>query len=188
MLVRTKLTTLNLSALPRYHSLHLYFNHPAHLFPDTAVISTMRIWLQHHTPDWVEYPEFFLTICTRPRNQNQLCQTTTAPLILQSAENYHLTHRWHCSLILLMPDHLHALVQVPERYKLTQVIGSWKGYLARNLGIRWHRGFFDHRIRRAESLNEKWNYIEMNPVRAGYVKKPEEWPYRWSPEIPSSQL
>ena len=81
-----------------------------------------------------------------------------------------------------MPDHLHALIQVPEKYKLTQVIGSWKGYLAKKLDIRWHRGFFDNRIRRSESLNEKWNYIEMNPVRAGFVKKPEEWPYRWSPK------
>ena len=81
-----------------------------------------------------------------------------------------------------MPDHLHALIQVPERHKLTQVIGSWKAYLARNLGIRWHRGFFDHRIRRAESLGEKWNYIEMNPVRSGFVKNPKDWPYRWPPE------
>jgi REP element-mobilizing transposase RayT len=79
-----------------------------------------------------------------------------------------------------MPDHLHALIQVPEKYKLTQVIASWKGYLAKNLGIRWHRGFFDNRIRRSESLNEKWNYIEMNPVRSGYVEKPGEWPYRWT--------
>jgi hypothetical protein len=62
------------------------------------------------------------------------------------------------------------------------VIASWKGYFARSLHIRLYRGFFDHRIRRSESLNEKWNYIVMNPVRAGFVKKPEEWPYRWSPE------
>ena len=81
-----------------------------------------------------------------------------------------------------MPDHLHALIQVPERYKLTHVIASWKGYLARNLRIHWHRGFFDHRIRRSESLNEIWNYIVMNPVRSGFVKKPEEWLHRWAPE------
>jgi len=142
----------------------------------------VRIWLKHETPYWVEYPEFFITICTRPRHLNQLCLPERSDFILRSAEEYHLLHRWHCSLILLMPDHLHALIQVPERSKLTHVIASWKGYLTRNLNIRWHRGFFDHRIRRSESLNEKWNYIEMNPVRAGFVKKPEEWPYRWSPE------
>ena len=146
------------------------------------MISYVRIWLKHETPNGVEYPEFFITICTRQGNQNQLCHITIAPLILKSAEKYHLTHRWHCSLILLMPDHLQAMIQVPERFKLTQVISSWKGYLAKNLGIRWHRGFFDHRIRRAASLNEKWNYIEMKPVRAGFVTNPNDWPYRWSPE------
>ena len=148
----------------------------------------MRIWLKHETPYWVEYPEFFITICTRPRHLNQLCPPKRSDFILRSAEKYYHLHRWHCSLILLMPDHLHALIQVPERHKLTHVIASWKGYLARNLGIRWHRGFFDHRIRRSESLNEKWNYIEMNPVRAGFVKKPEEWPYRWSPEGTDDRL
>ena len=142
----------------------------------------MRIWLKHETPYWVEYPEFFITICTRPRHLNQLCLPERSDFILLSAEKYHHLHRWHCSLILLMPDHLHALIQVPERCKLTHVIASWKGYLARNLNILWHRGFFDHRIRRSESLNEKWNYIEMNPVRAGFVTQPKDWPYRWSPE------
>ena len=130
----------------------------------------------------MEYPEFFITICTRPKDLNQLCLQVRSNFILRSAEEYHRLHHWHCSLILLMPDHLHALIQVPERSKLTQVIGFWKGYLAKSLDIRWHRGFFDHRIRRSESLNEKWNYIEMNPVRSGFVKKPEEWPHRWSPE------
>jgi hypothetical protein len=84
--------------------------------------------------------------------------------------------------MVLMHDHLHALIQVPERLKLSRVIASWKSYLAKNLGIRWHHGFFDHRIRRSKSLNEKWNYVVMNPVRAGFVKNTEEWSYRWSPE------
>ena len=142
----------------------------------------MRIWLKHETPNWVEYPEFFITICTRPRRVNQLCLPERSNLVLQSAKEYHRLHRWHCSLIMLMPDHLHALIQVPERLKLSHVIASWKSYLTKNLGIRWHHGFFDHRIRRSESLNEKRNYIEMNPVRSGFVKKPEEWPHRWSPK------
>ena len=142
----------------------------------------MRIWLKHETPNWVEYPEFYITICTRPKDLNQLCLQEISNIILRSAEEYHRLHRWHCSLILLMPDHLHALVQVPESYKLTRVISSWKSYLTKNLGIHWHRGFFDHRIRRCESLNEKWNYIVMNPVRAGFVSQPEHWPHRWAPE------
>jgi len=142
----------------------------------------VRIWLKHETPDWVDYPEFFITICTRPKHLNQLCLPERSDLILQSAEEYHRLHRWQCALILLMPDHLHALIQVPERLKISKVIASWKSYLAKNLGIRWHHGFFDHRIRRSESLTEKWNYIVMNPVRAGFVTQPEDWPHRWAPE------
>ena len=143
----------------------------------------MRIWLKHGTPDWVQYPEFFITICTRPKYLNQLCLTEKSNFILRSAERYHHLHRWNCPLILPMLDHLHALIQVPEKYKLTQVIGSWKGYLAKKLDIRWHLGFIDSRIRRSESLNEKWNYIAMNPVRFGFVKNPSDWPYRWSPKV-----
>ena len=105
----------------------------------------------------MEYPEFIITICTRPKDLNQLCLLESSNFILRSAEEYHLLHRWHCSLMLLMPDHLHALIQVPERLN-------------------------DHRIRRSESLTEKWNYIVMNPVRAGFVSQPEHWPHRWSPE------
>jgi len=142
----------------------------------------VRIWLKHETPYWVQYPEFFITISTRPKHLNQLCLPERSDFILRSAEEYHRLHRWHCSLMVLMPDHLHALIQVPERLKLYRIISSWKSYLTKNLGIRWHRGFFDHRIRRSESLNEKWNYIVMNPVRAGFVTQPKDWPHRWSPE------
>ena len=42
----------------------------------------------------------------------------------------------------------------------------------------WQPGSFDRLLRREESLEEKWNYIRENPVRAGLVKNWEEWPYR----------
>ena len=41
----------------------------------------------------------------------------------------------------------------------------------------WQEGFFDHRLRHDESLEEKTYYIRMNPVRAGLIEKPETWPY-----------
>jgi hypothetical protein len=36
---------------------------------------------------------------------------------------------------------------------------------------------FDHRLRRDESLDEKARYILANPVRAGLVKREEDWPW-----------
>ena len=41
----------------------------------------------------------------------------------------------------------------------------------------WQRGFFDHLLRSAESYGQKWNYVRENPVRAGLVAQPEDWPY-----------
>jgi len=53
----------------------------------------------------------------------------------------------------------------------------WKGYQTKGPGIEWQEGFFDHRIRSSESAEEKRQYILMNPVRAGLVARPDDWPY-----------
>lgn len=42
----------------------------------------------------------------------------------------------------------------------------------------WQEGFFDHVLRNSESYSQKWEYVRMNPVRAGLCKKPEDWPYQ----------
>ena len=42
----------------------------------------------------------------------------------------------------------------------------------------WQPGFFDHLLRHNESYAEKWNYVWHNPVRAGLVARPEDWPYQ----------
>jgi len=53
------------------------------------------------------------------------------------------------------------------------------GFSARNrpYGRAWQDGFFDHVLRSSESYGEKWEYVRMNPVRAGLVKQTEDWPF-----------
>jgi REP element-mobilizing transposase RayT len=48
---------------------------------------------------------------------------------------------------------------------------------AEQLGRAWQNGFFDHLLRGGESYAEKWNYVRMNPVRAGLVEQPDDWPF-----------
>jgi hypothetical protein len=43
---------------------------------------------------------------------------------------------------------------------------------------RWQKGFFDHLIRHSESYSQKWEYVRQNPVRAGLVSSPGEWPWQ----------
>ena len=80
-----------------------------------------------------------------------------------------------------MPDHLHALVACPRDEDLAKMVATWKRFTAHDAGIAWQKGFFDHRLRNDESLQEKAHYIRMNPVRKGLVAQPEDWPYVWSP-------
>ena len=42
---------------------------------------------------------------------------------------------------------------------------------------RWQDGFHDHKFRTSESESRKWEYVCLNPVRGGFVKRPEEWPF-----------
>jgi REP element-mobilizing transposase RayT len=40
---------------------------------------------------------------------------------------------------------------------------------------RWQQSFHDHKFRTAEGEARKWEYICLNPVRAGLVTRPELW-------------
>ncbi len=122
---------------------------------------------------------YFVTICCEARGRNQLGLPDVGAKLLESAVYYHRVQRWWLQLFLLMPDHLHALMAVPTEVSLPEVIRMWKGYQAKASGIKWQAGFFDHRLRSDESEEEKAHYIQMNPVRAGLVTRPDDWPYYW---------
>jgi putative transposase len=86
---------------------------------------------------------------------------------------------------VIMPDHIHLFVAFPiTGPTLSEWIGALKTVLGKELlrlGVQkphWQEGFFDHVLRSAESYSEKWDYVRMNPVRAGLCKEPEDWPYQ----------
>jgi hypothetical protein len=41
----------------------------------------------------------------------------------------------------------------------------------------WQRGCFDRLLRSDENLWSKWIYVKDNPVRHGFVRAVDEWPY-----------
>jgi putative transposase len=84
---------------------------------------------------------------------------------------------------VILPDHLHLFVALPDTIKLSDWVGTLKRILARAVKTTasrdpiWQRGFFDHVLRSNESYAEKWVYVRENPVRAGLVKTADAWPY-----------
>ena len=138
--------------------------------------------LPHTPPAWVSAGAvYFITINGRPRGENQFCKDGVADEIFKAADFYNDVMKWYMSLLVLMPDHLHAIVSFPRNQGMKRRVAAWKGYVARSLGVNWQRDFFDHRLRGDESFEEKAKYIRANPVRAGFVADLEEWPYVWKP-------
>jgi putative transposase len=88
---------------------------------------------------------------------------------------------WSCGEYVLMPDHIHFFAApFPDGVTLGSWIKATKAFIrlsAKEQGINWQNGFFDHVLRSNESYAEKWEYVRQNPVRAGLVKKPDDWPF-----------
>ncbi len=77
----------------------------------------------------------------------------------------------------MMPDHLHAILAFPPVPGMKTTLSNWKKYVAVKAGIEWQRDFFDHRLRSKVELDEKTDYILMNPVRKGLCERGENWPW-----------
>jgi putative transposase len=81
----------------------------------------------------------------------------------------------------LMPDHVHLLVGVPAGYSLPQIVGDWKSRCytlwrrARPRRTFWQRSYYDHAIRADEDFRTAADYILDNPVRAGLVRRFEDY-------------
>lgn len=89
--------------------------------------------------------------------------------------------RWEVGEYVLMPDHVHLFARPcnPGVCGLSSWIAWWKSIVARELEMPvWQRGVWDVRMRSAEAYAEKREYVRQNPVRAGLVTDPSEWPYR----------
>jgi REP element-mobilizing transposase RayT len=86
---------------------------------------------------------------------------------------------------VVMPDHLHWLLQVGAEKTLSEVVRRAKGAAARSInarhgsadGMLWQSGFHDHALRREEDLREVARYIVANPLRAGLVGRVGDYPH-----------
>ena len=111
---------------------------------------------------------------------NQLCQDGVGQKILEAAHHYHTICRWHCELMVLMPDHMHALVSPGGQTSIHEVVRSFKSWTAKLTKVVWQNGFFEHRLRNGASAEQKWKYVNENPVRQGLIQNPTDWPWRFA--------
>jgi putative transposase len=85
---------------------------------------------------------------------------------------------------VVMPNHVHILMTVPGDMTLEKAMQLIKGGFSfrakKELGFRgeiWQRGYSDVRVVDERSFQEHREYIGNNPVKAGLVSSPEEYPF-----------
>lgn len=137
---------------------------------------------RHAVPHWVETGALFhIGIAVdREKQRTELTADSIAGSLLDSAEFYEANQRWYITVFLLMPDHLHALLSFPRDEAMSRIIGEWKHFQAREHGIIWQDGYFDHRLRggRARRTNVCENQLHSAKSRRGWLcADAAEWPW-----------
>jgi len=84
---------------------------------------------------------------------------------------------------VIMPNHVHMVVQPMPEQTLSEILHSWKSYTAKEAnkilkrpGCRfWQKESYDHLVRNDVDLARCCTYTTMNPVKAGLCDRPEDW-------------
>ncbi|MBM4287512.1 MAG: hypothetical protein FJ135_05080 [Deltaproteobacteria bacterium] len=123
-----------------------------------------------------------LTLCVQDKKQifsNPDIVQTFIDMLEELAQKHQCVVPVYC----FMPDHLHLIVSgSAEETKLLPFIVSFKQktgfWLSKNMaGVRWQKNYYDHVLRRQESLIAYIRYIINNPVRKGLVAYWHEYPF-----------
>jgi len=102
----------------------------------------------------------------------------TVEAVLEAAR---ARHQARVYAYVLMPEHIHLLVNEPPRIVLAQFLKAVKQMTSRKLrGPRkkfWQDRYYDSNVHGEKARSEVIRYIHRNPVARGLVTKPEDWPW-----------
>jgi putative transposase len=127
--------------------------------------------------------QFFVT--TRTAGGRSLFQTERmANLFIEVLRTQVRLRRFVIHEFVVMPNHVHLLLTLPGEMSLEKAMQFVKGGFSfqakRVLGFNgevWQRGFSDVWVGDEGSYLRHKQYIFMNPVRAGLVTSPDEFPH-----------
>ena len=120
----------------------------------------------------------YVTICTKDRRKILANDIVHQALLKAFTKADH----WLVGLYVIMPDHIHLFCAPATQESLN--VRKWAEYvkslISKQVGWgtdHWLYNCWDTQIRNGLNHNEKWDYVYHNPVRAGLVEQPEDWPY-----------
>jgi len=139
---------------------------------------------------------FFLTVVTQHR-ASFLCDERARNALRRSIEQCRSAHPFDLEAIVLLPDHLHLMLKLPDDDPNFSVrVASIKANFTRSWltagGIEtsqsssreqhghrgvWQKRFWEHCVKDKPDWGEHLNYVHFNPVKHGLVTCPHLWPY-----------
>jgi putative transposase len=128
---------------------------------------------------------YFITCVTRER-QPILANEPSIELLRETMRRVREIHPFQMRAYAFMHDHLHLLIFVADGTSISRIMHS----IQRNFTVNykkahgltesvkmWQRGFWDHVIRDERDFANHFHYIHYNPVKHGYVSRPEDYPH-----------
>jgi len=146
----------------------------------------------------------FVTVCTNTRRPI-LANVAMQRLLVASWTE---AKRWHVGQYMIMPDHIHLFCSpaASTAPNVSAWVGFWKSLVSRAVkgfgplaGLwtgaegaggtggaggtapsrsLWQTDCWDTQLRHVRHYEEKWEYVQANPVRKGLVSEPAAWPYQ----------
>jgi len=153
----------------------------------------MRTYLRDRTPGGC----YFFTVVLADRQRRTLVEHID---VLRYAIRHTLAeHSAHIDAIVVLPDHLHCLWQLPPgdddyplRWRLIKArfsqgvpddVTPTASRVRRGERGVWQRRYWEHRIRDGADHARHLDYIHYNPVKHGHAAMAKDWPYssfrRW---------
>ena len=137
------------------------------------------------TFDYLGIHTYFLTICTRDRRETFIDTDAVDEAVAQlrrtsGEEGFAIIA--YC----FMPDHLHGLVTATrddsDFKKFVAMFKQRSGFNHRREtgSLLWQGSYYEHVLRSEEALAAVVGYVLGNPLRAGLVRKCEDYPFMGS--------
>ena len=122
----------------------------------------------------------FVTTCTVKRREILASPSSHEAIVAA----WRAASAWLVGRYVIMPDHIHVFCAPNgfEALSLERWMRYWKSLVTKirnaKSGTIWQRHHWDRQLRTGESYGEKWEYVRNNPVRRGYVRDADDWPYQ----------
>ncbi len=135
---------------------------------------------------------WFFTVNLLERHGNDLLVREIG-LLRETVRRVRIRHPFHIHAWVVLPEHLHCVMTLPpgdsdfsRRWRLIKggfsraLPGTERRSTVRQAagerGI-WQRHYWEHLIRDEADYRRHVDYVHVNPLKHGYVRRVRDWPY-----------